>query len=245
MKAQIVSTQDFCGEHNKDLTKSAVRLSQGGSWKRQRVIVLLPSADTVPAKCALSWWNLSFPPNNGNLKWLCLGMEVGDAYSTAIEQILANSELRDWEYILTLEHDNAPPQEGLLKLLGHMEEHPEFSAISGLYWTKGIEHAVAQIWGDISDTLNFRPQIPRTDGGLQECWGLGMGFCLFRLSMFKDQRLRKPWFVTQTTGGISTQDLYGWNDFRKYGYRCCVATDVKVGHYDLRGDFGGIPDMMY
>jgi hypothetical protein len=101
------------------------------------VITLLPAADLVPAKCALAWWNLAFPPNNGAVKWLCLGMEVGDAYSTAIEQILAHPELKDWEYILTVEHDNAPESNGLIKLIEALENHPELSAISGLYWTKG------------------------------------------------------------------------------------------------------------
>lgn len=237
MKPQLIC-QDFGGKHNEDLDATSSRLLKGGSWKRQRVIVVLPAADSIPAKVALSHWNMAFPPNNGVVKILAQGMEVGDAYSTAIEQILANPQLRDWEYILTLEHDNAPPGDGVLKLIEQMEAHPEFSCIGGLYFTKGYG-GVAQIWGDVKDPIiNFRPQMPDVNGGLVECCGTGMGFNLWRLSMFKDPKLRKPWFHTQKKDGVATQDLYFWADARKHGYRCAIDCSVKVGHYDLKGDFG-------
>jgi len=235
MKPQLVS-QDFGGAHNKDLEHSAARLLQGGSWKRQRIVVIIPADTMIPAKAALSHWNLIFPPNNGIVRILAQGMEVGDAYSTALEQILAHPDLSQWEFILTLEHDNLPPQDGVIKLVEQMEKHPEYSCIGGLYFTKG-EGGVAQIWGDPTDpVLNFRPQVPRI-GQLQECCGTGMGFNLWRLKMFKDKKLRKPWFKTIAgSEGVGTQDLYAWGDFRKHGYRCAIDCDVRVGHIDPQND---------
>lgn len=223
--------QDFGGVHNKDAEGTKARLIKGGSWKKQRVIVILPADAMIPAKVALSQWNLVFPPNNGVLRILAQGMEVGDAYSTAIQGVLSHPELKDWEYVLTMEHDNLPPQDGLLKLLEQMDTHPEFSAIGGLYFTKGMG-GVAQIWGDPKDpVINFRPQVPQPEQ-LVECCGTGMGFTLYRLSMFKDKQLRQPWFKTQKENGLSTQDLYFWSDARKYGYRCAIDCAVKVGHLD-------------
>lgn len=243
MKPQLVT--DLSGLHNADLHKTRTRLLKGGSWKKQRIVTILPAADLVPAKCALSWWNLAFPPNNGVVKWLAQGMEVGDAYSSAIEQILAHPDLSQWEYLLCLEHDNAPPGDGVIRLVEQMESHPEFAAIGGLYFTKG-EGGCAQIWGDPKDaTPNFRPQLPDPSGGLVECCGTGQGFTMFRLAMFKDPRLRKPWFVTQRKNGVSTQDLYFWSDARKYGYRCAIDCSIRVGHYDHDGKLGGIADMMW
>src|SRR3972149_6885177 len=236
--------QDFGGGHSADLDKTRARLMRGGSWKRQRIIVILPADTLMPAKCALSHWNLAFPPNNGVVRILAQGMEVGDAYSQAIEGILSHPELSEWEYILTLEHDNTPPPDGVIKLVEQMENHPEFSCIGGLYFTKG-DGGVAQIWGDVKDPiLNFRPQVPDPNGGLVECCGTGMGFNLWRMSMFKETRLRKPWFVTQRDNGVMTQDLYFWVDARKYGFRCAVDCSIKVGHYDLTGQFG-LPDTTY
>ena len=239
--------QDVGGEHNRDLAASSARFSRGGSWKTQRTIVILPSADMVSAKCMLAWWNLAFPPNNGVHKVLALGQEVGEAYSNAIEQILAHPQLSEWEFILTLESDNMPPADGVVKLIERMEAHPEFACIGGLYWTKGSS-GCPQIWGDIKDPLiNFRPQVPDPNGGLVECYGVANGFNLFRLAMFKDERIKRPWFRTlngKDGVGIGTQDLVMWGEARKYGYRCAIDCSVKVGHHDLAGTFG-IPDFTW
>ena len=238
MKPQLI-VQDFGGVHNGEIQKTSARLIKGASWKKQRTVVLIPAGDSIPSKVALSHWNLGFPPNQQVVKILAQGMEVGEAYSTAIEQILLHPELKDWEYLLTIEHDNMPPPDGLVKLLEQMEAHPEFACIGGLYFTKGY-NGMAQIWGDPKDpTPNFRPQPPNPNGLLQECVGTGMGFNVWRLKMFKDPKLRKPWFKTLTGAegqGVFTQDLYFWGDARKYGYRCAVDCGVKVGHYDHVND---------
>lgn len=234
MTAQIVSP-DF-GRHNQNLDTATSRVLQGGSWKKQRIIVLIPADKLMPSKVSLSLWNLVFPPNNAVFRCLCQGMEVGDAYSQAIAMIIDHPELKEWEYILTVESDNIPPMDGVVKLLESMDAHPEYACIGGLYWTKG-EGGVAQIWGDPSDpVLNFRPQVPQPEK-VQECCGTGMGFNLWRLGMFRDGKLRRPWFKTIAGAqGVGTQDLYAWSDFRKHGYRCAVDTRVLVGHYDVTAD---------
>lgn len=237
MKPQLL-LQDLAtaGINNGDIGKTRARLDKSKSWKRQRIVVILPTAESIPAKVALTHWNLIFPPNNAVARILAVGMEVGEAYSTAIEQVLAHPELSQWEYILSLEHDNMPPAWGVLRLIELMEANPRFDCIGGLYYTK-FEGGVAQIWGDPKDpVLNFRPQLPDLNGGLVECCGTGMGFNLWRMKMFKDKKLRRPWFKTEKMNGVMTQDLYAWTDFRKHGYRCAIACDVKVGHFDAKTD---------
>lgn len=232
MKPQLVEA----GFHNADLPKSTARIIQGASWKKSRTIMLIPAGESIPTKVYLTHCSLIFPPNQPAHRMAAIGMEVGEAYSNSIEQILSHPELSKWEYLLTVEHDNGPPQDGLLKLIARMEEHPEFACIGGLYWTKG-EGGVPQIWGDPKDPqLNFRPQ-PPVPGELVECCGTGMGFNLWRLKMFKDERLRRPWFKTVAgKEGLGTQDLFFWGDARKYGYRCAVDCGCLVGHYDAAGD---------
>lgn len=221
------------GKHNAELEKSTQRILATGTWKKQRIVVVLPADQMISTRVALSHWNLSFAPNQAVWRMLALGMEVGDAYSSALEVILAHPDLSTWEYMLTIEHDNVPPSDGVLNLIKRMEDHPEFACIGGLYWTKG-EGGVPQIWGDPKDPiLNFRPQPPDPNGGLVECVGTGMGFNLWRLSMFKDPKLRRPWFKTLADKtGLGTQDLYFWGDARKYGYRCAIDCSILVGHWD-------------
>lgn len=212
------------------------RIEKSAAWKRQRIVMLIPSSENIPVKVYLAHLNLAFPPNNGVARIAAVGMEVGEAYSQAIENVLLHPELGQWEYILTVEHDNLPPPDGVLRLLEAMEANPKYDCIGGLYFTKG-HGGVPQIWGDPKDpVMNFRPQMPDLNGGLVECNGTGMGFNLWRMSMFRDKKLRRPWFVTQKKDGIATQDLYAWSDFRKHGYRCAIDCSVKVGHYDQASD---------
>lgn len=243
---QQITIQDFQGSHNADPDGTRARLLRGGSYKRQRVVLVIPAISPIAPKVYLSHCNLFFPPNNGVIRVLAEGFEVGDAYSTAITNVLNHPDLSQWEYLLCIEADNAPPPDGVIRLVEDLEEHPEYAAVGGLYFCKG-PGACAQVWGDPGDpVLNFRPQVPIPET-VQECCGLGQGFTLFRLTVFKDARLRRPWFKTldgRGGTGIGTQDLYFWGDARKHGYRCAVDTRVKVGHYDFEGKFGQ-PDMMW
>lgn len=243
MEPQIISSYDG-GKHNADLEQTIKRLTQEGSYKDLSSIMLVPCFGSIPTKVVASWLNLYAPPNAKFTRQFVVGMEVGAAFTTAIESILAHPDLSQWKYLITIEHDNIPPPDGIVKLLAQMEAHPEYACIGGLYFTQG-PGGCAQIWGDPKDpVLNYRPQVP-VPNTLQECCGTGMGFNVWRLSMFKDPNLRRPWFKTQTEGGVSTQDLYFWGDARKNGYRCAIDTSVKVGHYDLDGKRGGIPDFTW
>lgn len=233
MKPQLIES----GYQNRNLPQSTLRIIKGGSWKKQRTVMLIPAGESIPTKVYLSHCGLIFPPNQGAHRMAAIGMEVGEAFSNSIAEIIAHPEVGNWEYLLTIEHDNIPPSDGLIQLIKRMEEHPEISCIGGLYWTKG-EGGVPQIWGDPKDpVVNYRPQPPDPNGGLVECNGTGMGFNLWRLKMFKDERLRRPWFKTVAgKEGVGTQDLYFWGDARKYGYRCAIDCSVKVGHYDTSTD---------
>lgn len=238
--AQIVS-YDF-GSHNAAL--AAGKLTHGNTYKKSRVVMIVPAIAPIPPKVYLSHRSLIFPPNQAMYPLLAMGYEVGDAYSQAIESILAHPDLSQWEYVLTMESDNCPPPDGVLSLIRRMDENPQFACIGGLYWCKG-PGGCPHIWGDITDpVVNFRPVMPRA-GELIECYGTSMGFNLWRMEIFKDQRIKRPLFETKASkDGVGTQDLAFWGEARKYGYRCAVDCAVAVGHYDFGGSFGQ-PDTMW
>jgi hypothetical protein len=137
-----------------------------------------------------------------------------------------------------MEEDNMPPPDGLIKLYESMDK---YDVVSGLYFTKG-PGGQPMIYGDPkSIPLNFIPQVPQLET-VQECNGLGMGFNLFKMEIFKDPRVPKPWFKTQqeAISGVGvksyTQDLYFFENIHKLGYKVACDTRVKVGHYDLDND---------
>ena len=213
------------------------QILEGKTYKDLSTIIIIPTRGMIPAKVVAAWWSLIMPMNQKCTRVFAYGMEVGDAYNNMIEEILKNPNLSKWKYILTLEEDNLPSPDGLIKLYEHMDE---FDVVGGLYWTKG-ENGQPMIYGDINDPeLNFRPQPPIKE--IQECNGLGMGFTLFKLDIFKDPRIERPWFKTcqdwdpQKGSKIYTQDLYFFEKIRKLGYRVACDTRVKVGHYDAEMD---------
>jgi hypothetical protein len=164
------------------------------------------------------------------------GMEVGEAFNSAVEMILANPELSKFKFLLTFEDDNIPAPDALLKLY---EGIRDFDAIGSLYWTKG-ECGQPMIYGNPSiQPLNFVPQQPILET-LQRCNGLGMGFTLFRMSLFK--KMPKPWFVTKQSydpgKGVQcyTQDLYFFEQLARVGGKVACDTRVKVGHLDVEMD---------
>jgi hypothetical protein len=233
-----VAMPDYSGVHNQDLDLSINRLERSKSYQDLSTIIICPTRGQIPAKVVQAWMGLMRPMNQKVIGPLfAIGMEVGHAYNTMIENILSNPELSNWKYILTIEEDNMPPADGLLKLY---ESIKEYDVVQGLYWTKG-EAGQPMIYGSTKVfPKNFIPQkpIPQT---VMECNGLGMGFNLFKLDIFKNKELPKPWFKTVqevTTEGAKayTQDLYFYENAAKCGYKFACDTRILVGHYDIGTD---------
>jgi hypothetical protein len=233
---QIILGHEAGGYHNTE--DSAVRLRKAKTFKDLSTICVIPSRGSVPIRVVESWWGMMTPMNQKFTRIVVKGMEVGDAYNSAIQTILSHPELSKWKYVLTLEEDNIPPPDGLLKLYESMDD---YDCVGGLYWTKGPE-GQPMIYGDPNGILNFIPQVPQPET-VQECNGLGMGFNLFRLDLFRDLAIPQPWFKTlqewnpQEGARGYTQDLYFFENARKVGHKFACDTRIKVGHYDEASDF--------
>lgn len=229
----IVGSYDG-GLHNADAGASAKRIKDGKGYRDLSTVCVIPTRGVIPARAVEAYMALMAPMNQAfNRVWIS-GMEVADAYNTAIERILAHPVLSTWKYILTLEEDNIPPPDGLLKLYENIDKYP--AGLGGLYWTKG-EGGQPMIYGDPTGVLNFRPQVPQLNT-IQECNGLGMGFTLFSMDVFRDERIPKPFFKTveeyspETGASLGTQDLYFFGNARRAGYKVACDTRVRVGHLD-------------
>ena len=148
------------GRNNANLEAARDRLMRGQSYKDLSTICVVPTRGTFPSKVVQAYMNLATPMNQKFLRMFMENMEVGVAYNTAIETILANPELSTWKYVLTMEEDNCPAPDGLLKLY---EAIQTFDAVGGLYWVKG-ENGQPMIYGDPKVMpKNFIPQLPQVD----------------------------------------------------------------------------------
>ena len=237
---QIITPEG--GFHNADLDTARTRLFQGNTYKDVSTVCVIPTRGTIPARVLQSWFGLITPMNQKFIRLFMTGMEVGEAYEQAVAYILGNPELSSWKYLLTLEEDNMPPPDGLLKLLNAIESGP-YDVVGGLYWTKGAGGQPMCYGQPGVLPLNFIPQVPGADT-IQPCNGLGMGFTLFRISAFKDARFTRPWFKTEQTytpnvgTRMFTQDLYFFEQAARLGLKIACDTRCKVGHYDYQGVAG-------
>jgi hypothetical protein len=232
-KPQIL-VPDNAGIHN--ASDYATRLKKEKTYRDLSTIIVCPTRGLIPARIVQSWQGLIRPMNQKVLGPIFMeGMEVGEAYNQVIKMVLENPELNTFKFLLTLEEDNAPPAEGLMKLY---ESIDDYDAVGGLYWTKG-EAGQPMCYGDPKVMpLSFMPQIPHPDT-ITPCNGLGMGFTLFRIEMLRDKRFEYGnWFKTvqeiTPQGGVQmmTQDLWFFMKAREMGYKFACDARVRVGHYD-------------
>lgn len=218
--------ENYEGKHN-----TSERYSSWGDlglYKDLSTVWVTPTRGTCGTRVAFSWMNVMGAPNSAVAKLCVEGFEVGKAYNEAIVSILKTPSLAKFKYLLTVEEDNTPPPDGLLKLYKAIQN---FDVVGGLYWLKG-EDGAPMIWGDPKSD-GFQPQAV-IENTVQECNGLGMGFTLFRMDLFKDSRFEfGQWFKTiGANNEMMTQDLWFFNNAKKLGYRFACDTSVKVGHYD-------------
>ncbi|HMI09725.1 MAG TPA: hypothetical protein VK497_05015 [Candidatus Saccharimonadales bacterium] len=232
-KPQILVPDDV-GFHN--ASDYVARLEKEKTYRDLSTIIVCPTRGSIPARIVQNWQGLIRPMNQKVIGPIFMeGMEVGEAYNSVLKMILENPDLSSFKYILTLEEDNAPPADGLVKLY---EAIDEYDVVGGLYWTKG-EGGQPMCYGDPSVMpLNFIPQIPQPDT-VTPCNGLGMGFTLFRTEMLKDKRFDYGnWFKTkqEVVPGVGTQvytqDLWFFQKARELGYKFACDSRVRVGHYD-------------
>lgn len=217
------------GSHNSDFHKSALRVLEGKQFKDLSTVWVTPSPDSkLDVQVVFQSWLALAMPMNQTVQRLGIGRgEVGAAYNAAVEMILEDSI--EWKYMLTVETDNLPPRDGLLKLY---ESVDKFDAVGGLYWMKG-PLGTAHIYGDPSNPGDFKPQVP-LENAVQPCNGMGMGFTLFNVDMFR--KMGGPWFKTSETveDGEHTQDLFFFKKAAEAGYKFACDTRVRVGHIDFQ-----------
>ncbi len=229
----IIIGGDIQPVHHAKPAKTRKRIKDGKGYRDLSTVMICPTRGVIPARVVQSMLDMIPMMNQPFVRMFIERMEVAAAYNAAVETILSHPALKDFKYLLTFEEDNVPPPDGLIKLF---ESIDEYAIVAGLYFTKG-EGGQPMIYGDPKGVLAFQPQIPRVNQ-VQEANGTGMGFTLFDMKLFRDERIPKPWFQTlnewspQEGSRVGTQDLHFCANARRAGYRIASDNRVRVGHWD-------------
>lgn len=212
------------------------RLEKERTYKDLSTVIICPTRGVIPSRVVANWQYMR-PMNQKVIGPIFLErMEVGEAYNQGLKMILEHPELSKFKYVMTVEEDNYPQHpDGLLKLYENMDK---YDCIGGLYWTKG-EQGQPMCYGNPNvQPLNFIPQNP-TPNTLTPCNGLGMGFNLWNLNMFRDKGFEYgKWFKTEQSfePGVGakayTQDLYFFEKAVGLGYKFACDARVPVVHWD-------------
>ncbi|MHB8483581.1 MAG: hypothetical protein ACYDBV_12745 [Nitrospiria bacterium] len=190
-----------------------------------------------------------------------LGYQVADAYNLICKQLIE----QNFEWLLTIEHDNIIPADSFIKINQYMIEK-KVPVVGGLYFTKSVPP---------------EPMIYRGIGwGHFDKWKIGdkvwasgipMGFTLIHASIIREMWKDAPEYACSRTitrrvfitpnemffnpenGGFisnsGTQDLdwckrvvagnyfekAGWPEIQKMKYPFLVDTSMLVGHIDMNG----------
>jgi hypothetical protein len=233
MEPKIFMPFDTEGKHNDNLKQTIARLEKANTYRDLSTVIIVPTRGgrSLTPKWVQASQGVMKPMNQKIIGPIYVsGMEVGAAYNWAVTWI--KTSLPDFKYMLTWEDDVIPPPDGIMKLY---EAIDDYDCIQGLYYTKG-EEGQPMIYGDIKDpVINFRPQVPIPDF-VQQCYGLGQGFNLFKMDMFKT--VDPPWFNTEqkwdpaTGARCYTQDLHFFEKATRLGFKFATDNRIRCGHYD-------------
>lgn len=217
------------------------------SYQDKSIVCIIPTRGSVDIQVVDSWFKLVTPVNNKFTKLFMANGEIAEAYNTGVLMALNNPLLSNYRFLLTMEDDNIPPPDGILKLIDSFLEHEKsgdkYWALSGIYWTKPsrdcIEHAPIA-WGCVEDgEWNMKAPPLVEDGSVTQCCLIPQGFTLYDMELFR--KIPYPWFKVVDFNPINndinweapaTQDSYFFKKVWDAGYKVGVRADVKVGHLD-------------
>ena len=157
---------------------------------------------------------------------------------------MINMHLHDGtEYIITCDYDTWFRKEHVIRLLQLMAENPEADAIVPLQIKRENETPMFTIVDDEGNGKEVL--VTEFDKPLVQIMTGHFGLTIFRAEAFKD--VEKPWFIAEPDEngdwgeGRIDEDIHFWRNFNKCGKKVYLATEVNIGHLQLKCTFPGPP----
>jgi hypothetical protein len=186
-----------------------------------KVLIVVPTREKAESLPVLEKLSI---PSGVQIKYLnVFGRSTADAYNDAIQTALEDNA----DFLLTVEDDTFPPDDGFFKLLQRYREIGDPKVVLGGYYVKKQENREGvhiQIVGGKRQALT----LSNKDVGVYEVYTIAQGFTLFPMECFLQTEY--PWTVT--TAHL-TQDSFLSQKLRDKGFKLLVDGDIKCRHLDV------------
>ena len=186
-----------------------------------KVLIVVPTREKAESLPVLEKLAI---PSGVQIKYLnVFGRSTADAYNDAIQTALDDGA----DFLLTVEDDTFPPDDGFFKLLQRYREIGDPKVVLGGYYVKKQENREGvhiQIVGGKRQALT----LSNKDVGVYEVYTIAQGFTLFPMECFLQTEY--PWTVT--TAHL-TQDSFLSQKLRDKGFKLLVDGDIKCRHLDV------------
>ena len=186
-----------------------------------KVLIVVPTREKAESLPVLEKLAI---PSGVQIKYLnVFGRTTADAYNDAIQTALDDGA----DFLLTVEDDTFPPDDGFFKLLQRYREIGDPKVVLGGYYVKKQENREGvhiQIVGGKRQALT----LSNKDVGVYEVYTIAQGFTLFPMECFLQTEY--PWTVT--TAHL-TQDSFLSQKLRDKGFKLLVDGDIRCRHLDV------------
>lgn len=186
-----------------------------------KVLIVVPTREKAESLPVLEKLAI---PSGVQIKYLnVFGRSTADAYNDAIQTALNDGA----DFLLTVEDDTFPPDDGFFKLLQRYREIGDPKVVLGGYYVKKQESREGvhiQIVGGKRQALT----LSNKDVGVYEVYTIAQGFTLFPMECFLQTEY--PWTVT--TAHL-TQDSFLSQKLRDKGFKLLVDGDIRCRHLDV------------
>lgn len=159
------------------------------------------------------------------------GMKVDEARNELARRAMKSGA----EYLLFVDNDIVPPEDGLCKLLETMETNKNIGMVSGDYTLKGIPNDSAHLCLDEGIVAELNRIKNREKDGKVECdWLCALGFALIRTSCFN--QIRYPWFLCHSKDAKEAyvnEDAHFTELLMESGYKVIIDKSIQCKHIDF------------
>jgi hypothetical protein len=212
---QIGLTGDPQLDHVREIEKKYLEIGD------VKVLICVPTREKAEKLPVLE--NLTIP-SGVQVKFLNVyGRTTAEAYNEAIQTALDDKA----DFLLTVEDDTFPPNDGFQKLISKYREINDPKVVLGGYYVKKTPYTEG-VHIRVSGGKRQALTLSSTDTGLYEVYTIAQGFTLFPMEAFLQAEY--PWTVT--TAHL-TQDSFLSQKLRDKGFRLLVDASIRCKHLDV------------